>query len=53
MKRRPLKHADLAGLPMIVPTGVYEYYGGLALKITSADQAPIVAVETESQQFDL
>lgn len=50
LKRRPLKHADLAGMPMIVPTGVYEYYGGLALKITSADQAPIVAVETESRQ---
>lgn len=50
LKRRPLKHADLAGLPMIVPTGVYEYYGGLALKITSPDQAPIVAVETESRQ---
>jgi DNA-binding transcriptional LysR family regulator len=50
LKRRPLKHADLAGLPMIVPTGVYEYYGGLALKITSPDQAPFVAVETESRQ---
>jgi LysR family transcriptional regulator, carnitine catabolism transcriptional activator len=50
LKRRPLKHADLAGLSMIVPTGVYEYYGGLALKITSPDQAPIVAVETESRQ---
>jgi DNA-binding transcriptional LysR family regulator len=50
LKRKPVKHADLAGLPMIVPTGVYEYYGGLALKISSPDQAPVVAVETESRQ---
>jgi DNA-binding transcriptional LysR family regulator len=50
LKRRPLKHAELAGLPMIVPTGVYEYYGGLALQISSPDQAPVVAVETESRQ---
>jgi len=50
LKRRPLKHADLAGLPMIVPTGVYEYYGGLALQISSPNEGPIVAVETESRQ---
>ncbi|MFN8627092.1 MAG: LysR substrate-binding domain-containing protein [Candidatus Binatia bacterium] len=50
LKRRPVKHADLAGLPMIVPTGVYEYYGGLALKISSPEQAPVIAVETESRQ---
>ncbi len=50
LKRRPLKHADLAGLPMIVPTGVYEYYGGLALQISSPDEAPFVAVETASRQ---
>ena len=50
LKRRPLRHADLAGLPMIVPTGVYEYYGGLALQISSADDGPVVAVETESRQ---
>ncbi len=49
LKRRPVKHADLAGLPLIVPTGVYEYYGGLALQ-TSPDKAPFVAVETESRQ---
>lgn len=50
LKRRPLRHVDLAGLPMIVPTGVYEYYGGLALQIESPTEGPIVAVETESRQ---
>jgi LysR family carnitine catabolism transcriptional activator len=50
LKRRPVRHADLAGMPMIVPSGVYEYYGGLALKISSPAEAPFVAVETESRQ---
>jgi len=50
LKRRPVKHVDLAGMPMIVPSGVYEYYGGLALDLPSPADAPFLAVETESRQ---
>lgn len=49
LKRRPVKHSDLAGLPMIVPTGTYQYYG-MILQVSSPEQAPFVAVETESRQ---
>jgi LysR family transcriptional regulator, carnitine catabolism transcriptional activator len=49
LKRRPVKHADLAGLPMIVPTGTYQYYG-MILQIPSPEKAPFVAVETASRQ---
>jgi DNA-binding transcriptional LysR family regulator len=49
-RRRPVAHADLAGLPMIVPSGALEYYGGLALQIAPPNPGPVVAVETESRQ---
>src|SRR3990172_3310182 len=34
LKRRPVRHADLAGWPMIVPSGIYHHYGGLALEVS-------------------
>jgi LysR family transcriptional regulator, carnitine catabolism transcriptional activator len=49
LKRRPVKHADLAGLPMIVPTGTYQYYG-MILQVSPPEKAPFVAVETASRQ---
>jgi DNA-binding transcriptional LysR family regulator len=49
LKRRPVKHGDLAGMPMVVPAGAYQYYG-LALELPSTCEPPIVAVETESRQ---
>jgi DNA-binding transcriptional LysR family regulator len=49
LKRRPVKHGDLAGMPMVVPAGAYQYYG-LGLDLPSASKPPIVAVETESRQ---
>ncbi len=49
LRRRPVKHGDLAGLPMIVPTGTYQYYG-MILQVSSPKEAPYVAVETESRQ---
>jgi DNA-binding transcriptional LysR family regulator len=49
LKRRPVKHAELAGKPLVVPSGAYRYYG-LALDIPATSEPPIVAVETESRQ---
>jgi DNA-binding transcriptional LysR family regulator len=49
LRRRPVKHGDLAGLPMIVPTGTYQYYG-MILQVSSPEEAPFVAVETASRQ---
>ena len=49
LERRPLRHADLAGLAMVVPAGAYQYYG-MALEIPPGQPPPFVAVETESRQ---
>jgi DNA-binding transcriptional LysR family regulator len=49
LERRPVRHVDLAGLPMVVPTGAYQYYG-LALEVPPPHEPPVVAVETESRQ---
>lgn len=50
LKRRPVKHVDLARLPVVLSTGSYEYYGGFALEIPSSKDAPEVVVQTESRQ---
>ena len=49
LKSRPVKQADLADMPMVVPSGAYQYYG-LALDLPPGRDAPFVAVETESRQ---
>jgi DNA-binding transcriptional LysR family regulator len=49
LKRRPVKHGDLAGMPMVVPAGAYQYYG-LGLDLPPTSKPPVVAVETESRQ---
>lgn len=50
LRRLPVKHADLAGRPMIVPAGLFQYHGGFTLRLSSSDEAPVVAVESESRQ---
>jgi DNA-binding transcriptional LysR family regulator len=49
LAQRPVRHLDLAGQPLVVPSGAYQYYG-LALEIPPPHDPPIVAVETESRQ---
>jgi len=49
LKRQPLRHADLLGLPMIVPSGAYRHYG-IALDIPPPGGNAFVAVESESRQ---
>jgi DNA-binding transcriptional LysR family regulator len=49
LKRRPVRLVDLAGVPMVVPSGAYQYYG-FALQLPASVEAPFVAVETESRQ---
>jgi DNA-binding transcriptional LysR family regulator len=50
LARRPVRHVDLAGQPLVVPAGWYQYTGGLALEIPPPHEPPVVAVETESRQ---
>jgi DNA-binding transcriptional LysR family regulator len=49
LKRRPVRQRDLAGMPMVVPAGAFQYYG-LELELPATSEAPVVAVETESRQ---
>jgi DNA-binding transcriptional LysR family regulator len=50
LKRRPVKHADLAGLPVVLLSSSYAYYGGFALEIPSSQEAPELVVQTESRE---
>ncbi|MBT4518663.1 MAG: LysR family transcriptional regulator [Halieaceae bacterium] len=45
-----LPHSAFAGKPLIVPTGIYQYYGGFLLDIPSGLEQPVLAVETDSRQ---
>jgi DNA-binding transcriptional LysR family regulator len=49
LKRRPVRQRDLAGMPMVVPSGAFQYYG-LELELPATSESPVVAVETESRQ---
>ena len=50
LERPVVRHVDLAGQPLVVPAGWYQYSGGLALEIPPGHEPPVVAVETESRQ---
>lgn len=51
LERRPVRHADLAGMPLVLPSAVFRYYGGLpALQIPSDLPQPYPAVETSARQ---
>jgi DNA-binding transcriptional LysR family regulator len=51
LKNRPVRHADLAGMPLVVPNAMIQSYGGLvALEIPPGEPLPYIAVETGSRQ---
>jgi DNA-binding transcriptional LysR family regulator len=51
LERRPVRHEDLAGMPLVVPNAMLQSYGGLvALEIPAGKPLPYIAVETGSRQ---